>query len=179
MIAKNTIILQKKFNIVLSEIENENFANKLDLRTTSALNDETALKVVETIEKKKDCSTTVALLLVAGVVQRGGTNKSAGTSTNFEFNGKTLNAQELQNIVTSLSNKGTNRQLARALSNEIAEVALAANIEGDLANQMRYDHPDLTTTEAVWCSNFQTTNPNCPPKVRDWLVNNYKNRFNR
>jgi hypothetical protein len=30
-----------------------------------------------------------------------------------------------------------------------------------------------------WCSNFQTTNPNCPEKVRNWLLKNFKERFKR
>jgi hypothetical protein len=65
--------------------------------------------------KKNECSTTVALLLISGVVQRGGTNKSAGSNTSFTCGELTLNEQELQNIVSSVSSKGTNRPLARAL----------------------------------------------------------------
>lgn len=38
--------------------------------------------------------------------------------------------------------------------------------EGDLAKQMRRDDPQLQFSDAVWCSNFQTTNPQCPEKVR-------------
>ena len=44
------------------------------------------------------------------------------------------------------------------MADEIAEVSLELEIEGDLANQMRYDYPDIILEEAVWCSNFQTTN---------------------
>lgn len=149
MIAKKSILLLKKFEIVLSEIETVKKKNKLELRTANSLSDEAAEKVVDIVKKKNECSTTVALLLISGVVQRGGTNKSAGSNKSFTCGELTLNAQELQAAVSSVSNKGTNRQLARALCNEIYQVALAANIEGDLANQMRYYHPDLTTTEAV------------------------------
>jgi hypothetical protein len=179
MIAKNSFYLSKKFEIQFSEIETVNLQNEQNLRTTSSLSNEAAAEVVSAIVKKKDCTETIALLLITGVVQKGGTNKSAGSNTSFTCGDLSLNAQELQNIVSSVSKKGTNRQLARTLCNEIAQVALAANVEGDLANQMRYDHPDLSTTEAIWCSNFQTTNPDCPSKVREWLVNNYKSRFNR
>ena len=38
--------------------------------------------------------------------------------------------------------KATNRQFARALANEIAQVAIQLNIEGDLANQMKFEFPD-------------------------------------
>lgn len=44
------------------------------------------------------------------------------------------------------------------MADEIAEVSLELEIEGDLANQMRYDYSDIILEEAVWCSNFQTTN---------------------
>jgi hypothetical protein len=88
---------------------------KLDLRITSSLSDEAAEKVVGIIMKKNECSTTVALLLISGVVQRGGMNKSAGSNISSTCGELTLNAQELQNIVLSVSSKSTNRPLARAL----------------------------------------------------------------
>ncbi len=179
MIAKKSVYLLKEYKIDLSEIESVNLQNERDMRTTSSLSDQAASDVVGLVIKKKKCTETMALLLITGLLQKGGTNKSAGSNTSFSFGDYSLNAQELQNIVLSVNNKATNRQLARTLCNEIAQIAQAVNIEGDLANQMKYDHPDLTSTEAAWCSNFQTTNPNCPSKVRDWLVNNYKNRFNR
>lgn len=179
MIVKRSVYLLKEYRIDLSEIESVNLQEEYEVRTISSLSDKAASDVVELVIKKKKCTETMALLLITGLLQKGGTNKSAGSNTSFSCGNYSLNAQELQNIVLSVNNKATNRKLARTLCNEIAQIALAVNIEGDLANQMRYDHPDLTTTEAVWCSNFQTTNPNCPSKVRDWLVNNYKNRFNR
>ena len=36
-----------------------------------------------------------------------------------------------------------------------------------------------TYTEKVWCSNFQTQNPNCPENIKKWLVENFRSRFNR
>ena len=65
------------------------------------------------------------------------------------------------------------------MADEIAEVSLELEIEGDLANQMRYDYSDITLEEAVWCSNFQTTNTHGSDRVRNWLVDNYRKRFNR
>ena len=44
---------------------------------------------------------------------------------------------------------------------------------------MRYDYPELTSEDAVWYLNFQTTDQNCPEHVRIWLVYNYKSRFNK
>ena len=73
----------------------------------------------------------------------------------------------------------TNRQFAKAIANDKAKISLFLEIEGDLSNQIKYEYPNLPLEEAVWCSNFQTTNSNCPAKIRNWLVKNYRNRFNR
>ena len=144
-----------------------------------ALPDHIVEKIIEKIKEKKKVSETVAIVLIAGLMQNGGTNKNAGQTTQFSVGDFSLAAQDLQNILKAIDPKATSRQLARSLAPQIAEVALNLGLEGDLANQMKYDHPDLTLEEAVWCSNFQTTNQECPERVRNWLVNNYKNRFNR
>jgi hypothetical protein len=70
------------------------------LRTTSSLSDEASIEVVSAVEKKKKCTQTIALLLITGVVQKGGTNKSAGSNTSFTCGEFSLNAQELQSIVS-------------------------------------------------------------------------------
>jgi hypothetical protein len=148
-------------------------------RVTSEMAEKTVEKIINTLTGKKKISETIAVALIAGLVQNGGTNKGAGNSAKFTLGDQTLSAQELSNYIKKEQANGTVRQLARAMADEIAEVSLALGIKGDLANQMRYDHPDISQEEAVWCSNFQTTNTNCPTLVREWLVNNYRNRFNR
>lgn len=162
------------FNIV-----DQNSSKLSNIRVTNILDERTTDVIIEEIMEKKNCAETEALMLLSGLLQKGGTNKSAGNSTKFIIGDMSLTAQELQNILNEKKRGATNRQLARALADEIAEISLVLNIEGDLSNQMRYDFPELTLTEAVWCSNFQTTNPNCPENVRHWLVKNYKSRFNR
>lgn len=128
--------------------------------------------------KKLDDYETVWILL-AGLLQSGGTNRGAGNSVIFTYDDHSLAAQELQSLIKKVKKNATNRQLARTIADQIVEIAIELNIPGDLAEQMRYEHPDLLKIEKIWCSNFQTTNPNCPERVRNWLVLNYKNRFNR
>lgn len=148
-------------------------------RVTSEVSEKTVEKVINAIIDKKGVSETLAITLITGLVQNGGTNKGAGNSAKYTIDDQTLSAQELSNYIKKEQANGTIRQFARAIADEIAEVSLTLDIEGDLANQMRYDHPDITPEEAAWCSNFQTTNTNCPTRVREWLVKNYRNRFNR
>ena len=150
-----------------------------NIRITSEISEDAAYQIVNNISEKKGTSVTVTVALIAGLTQNGGTNKGAGSSAKFTFEDKTLTAQELTHYIKKVQENGTIRQLARAMADDIAAVAIKLGIEGDLANQMRYDYPDLTHEEAVWCSNFQTTNINCPDRVRNWLVDNYRKRFNR
>jgi hypothetical protein len=168
------------FKRILNMFEIDNLKNiQENARVTSEMTEKTIEKIINTLAAKKGISETIAVALISGLVQNGGTNKGAGNSAKFALGDLTLSAQELGNYIKREQSNGTIRQLARAMADDIAEVSLALGIEGDLANQMRYDHPDITQEEAIWCSNFQTTNTNCPILVREWLVKNYRSRFNR
>ena len=101
------------------------------------------------------------------MLQSGGTNKKAGNSVVFTYDDYSLAASELQTLIKKVKKNATNRQLARILANQIVEISIELNIAGDLAKQMRYEHPDLSEIEKIWCSNFQTTNSNCPERVRN------------
>jgi hypothetical protein len=48
---------------------------------------------------------------------------------------------------------------------------------GNLARTMKLEMKNVTHEEAVWASDFQTYNPECPDRVRNWLVKNYRSRF--
>jgi hypothetical protein len=180
---KITKIIKTRFDLDITELQKFS-SESTTSRMTSFLPPATVENVLRSIIEKKKCTETVAVCLIAGLAQKGGTNKSATNSATFSLNvgdkqPVSLTAQELINIIKSHEKSGTIRQLARSLADEIYEVAIALRIEGDLASQMKYDHPELPFEDAAWCSNFQTTNPNCPTNVRNWLVNNYKSRFNR
>jgi hypothetical protein len=176
---KSTKINLIKYVPNLEKIADTMHTELSEIRVTNSLTDDICNQIIDKIKEKYSFTIEQTFVVIAGVLQRGGTNKSARSNTKFIMNGISFSAQDLQNIINTISKNSTNRQFARAMANEIAEIALTLSIEGDLANQMRFEYPDLSSTEAVWCSNFQTTNPNCPDRVRKWLVNNYKNRFNK
>lgn len=175
------VSLAKKVKFDLETITNSVTLNenKNDLKITNVLSESTCDEILDKLKKKYQFDDAEVYVAITVVLQRGGTNKGAGNTAKVTLRDKSLTAQDLQNTINVTKKNATNRQFARALANEIVQVALQLNIEGDLANQMRFEFPDLTQEEAIWCSNFQTTNPQCPERVRNWLVQNYKNRFRK
>jgi hypothetical protein len=160
-------------------LKEEIVETKQSSRPTAELSKETCTKVLHTIKEKKNLKNiNQALILTTGLAQNGGTNRNAGSSISYSAFNKTLNVSDLQSYLRANNlNTATIRQFCRGLANEIAQTAEIIGQDGDLANQMGRDDPNITKAEAAWCSNFQTTNPNCPEKVRHWLLNNFKDRF--
>lgn len=186
-VIKPTLIAKLKIDHeLLAQERTKLIEQNVTTRVTNAISDDVIDKVCEDIKKKlkieslseKESDLTVIILLT-GLLQNGGTNRIIGNGIRYSYNQHSLDAKTLNDIIKKHQKNGTIRQLARSLANDIAEVAITLNIEGDLANQMRMDYPDLTDVDAAWCSNFQTTNSRCPEEVRNWLVDNYRNRFNR
>jgi hypothetical protein len=143
-----TKILQSKYDynkikqIAINIKENYKTSNKIDEKIID--------KIIEDVKDKlKIESKEEALLLVAGVLQKGGSNKNALNSVKFKHNNKILSAQELQQIVNKNQKNLTNRQFAKAIANDIAKISLFLEIEGDLSNQIKYEYPNLPLEEAV------------------------------
>lgn len=150
----------------------------LSSRQESQLSKEESITILNNLkEEKKLPSIENALVLVTGLAQVGGSNSNANVNAKFTHNGVTITAMELKNSIKKITKNGTIRQLCRALADEIAEIAMAMKLEGDLARTMRQEHSEITPEEAIWCSNFQTNNPNCPDKVKEFLKDNYRKRF--
>ena len=59
------------------------------------------------------------------------------------------------------------------IGSTIYKIARALEEPGDLAIQMKLDHPDITREEEYWCSNFQKSNSDCPKRVGNWLKNHF------
>jgi hypothetical protein len=143
-----TKILQSKYDlnkiqqIAINIKKNYKTSNKIDEKITDKIIEETKDRL--RIESKEE-----ALVLITGVLQKGGSNKNALNSVTFEHNNKILSAQELQQIVSKIQKNITNRQFARAIANDIAKISLLLEIEGDLSNQIKYEYPNLSIQEAV------------------------------
>nr|YP_009476639.1 hypothetical protein StoMt_p003 [Storeatula sp. CCMP1868]AVM81132.1 hypothetical protein StoMt_p003 [Storeatula sp. CCMP1868] len=130
------------------------------------------------MKKKKIEKLDIVMGLISIIAQSGGTNKSAGTNLEHSIKNHTLNAGEIKATIKEIEPKATFRQFCREMQNEIQAYAQELEIEGDLSMQARNDMPEVSMVEATWCSNFQTDNPCCPKKIREWLKTNQQNRFN-
>lgn len=143
-----TKTLQSKYD--LNKIQQIANNIKKNYKTSYKIDEKITDKIIEEVKDRlKIESKEEALVLVTGVLQKGGSNKNALNSVKFEHNNKTLSAQELQQIVNKIQKNVTNRQLARAIANDIAEISLLLEIEGDLYNQIKYEYPNLSIEEAV------------------------------
>lgn len=59
----------------------------------------------------------------------------------------------------------------------IARFAIQLQEPGDLFRQMLLDSPSASLEKLCWCSNFQSTNPECPENVQNWLKSDFQKRF--
>lgn len=166
---------------ILETLKTNNTSKKNSISNT--MSESQCLKVFNHLREnyKDPINETTLSILITGLLQSGGSNKNAGNSVSYHFSDTdgehTLTASQLLNAIKKVDKKATPRQYAKGVASMVAELATFFEIEGDLASQMKLTHPDLSVQDAVWCSNFQTHNPNCPHMVRNWLVENYKSRF--
>lgn len=162
--------------------DNINMDTKGTTNTPQAIGSMTEESCMKVIEKVKDITKTdskeMSMLLIAGLCQRGGTNKNISGTVMYQISDKQLTAQQFQKICQD-TGKGTPRQFARTMAQDIVDAAKILNEEGDLARQMRLEFPKISSEEAIWCSNYQGSNPNCPETVRKWLVFDQRRRFGR
>lgn len=162
----------------LLELKNKKGADKMfKNRSAHQLDYKDVEIIIQKLQdlKKSDSKEEIAVL-IAGLMQTGGSNQGAKQKANFEYGDLRLSALELEQVINQVKPEATIRQLARVLANEIANIGILFELEGDLATQMKREHPDLTNEEAAWCSNFQTANPNCPERVKAWLNEDVRNR---
>jgi NCAIR mutase (PurE)-related protein len=140
--------LQSKYDF--NKIQQIAINIKKNYKTSNKIDEKITDKIIEEVKDRlKVESKEEALVLITGVLQKGGSNKNAINSIKFEHNNKILSAQELQQIVNKIQKNVTNRQFARAIANDIAKISLLLEIEGDLSNQIKYEYPNLSLEEAV------------------------------
>lgn len=174
---KSFLLLASKYN--LFKIRQIAILSKKHYWKNISLNKIIVHKIIEETRKKINAkSREEALIIIAGLMQKGGSNKNAVKRIHFTYINLTLSAREFEVILSKIVKDVTPWQFAWFIANDLAKVALILEIEGDLSNQIKYEYPSLPLKDLVWCSSFQTTNPRCPSKIRNWLVKNYRNRFN-
>ena len=142
--------LFKKSKFDLYKIQQMATNIKKNYQKTVLIDSNTIDKVIEEIKQKfKLSSKEEAMILITGLLQKGGSNKNALNSVKFTYDNNTLSAKEFQDTIHKIKKNITSRQFAKVIANDIAKVGLLLELEGDLSNQMRYEYPNLTVEEAV------------------------------
>lgn len=149
-------------------------------KNSGVLSEDKASKIIDAIVTLKkiegDSKRVLALALIMGIGQNGGSNKNIGT-VSYTVDKYSLSNIELNKAIGSIDKAATPRQFFRTIRDEVQELAEAFGEPGDLHRKLLADHPNASLTDQTWCSNFQTGNPNCPELIRDWLLQNAKQRF--
>ena len=117
-------------------------------------------------------------LAIGLLAQEGATSpRFTQTRTSSEF-GITLSVKQLTELTKN--RKTTIRRLARGLRTEAILAAKLFEVEGNLSKQYKLDNPTAQLQELIWVSDFQTfsNDSSMPANVRNWLLNNYNQRFN-
>lgn len=143
-----TIITKSKYD--LTKIQQIATNIKKNYQKTTFIDENIVNKIIEeTKEKFKLSSKEEALILITGLMQKGGSNKNAMDSVTFIYGNYALSAKEFKNIIQKVKKTITVRQFARYVADDIAKVSLLLELEGDLSNQMKYEYPSLIIEEAV------------------------------
>lgn len=142
------------------------------------VSESTTQNIIDAVKNKaKYSSDADAMVMIAALCQMGGTNRGGLHQITFTYRGVRMSGLELNLLIKEAGKGVTARQFAKTHATVIHSIAEALNIPGDLAKKRELDVARQTQEQAVWCSNFQTKNPDCDKEVRQWLLNNYKSRF--
>lgn len=138
-----------------------------------------AEKIIQDLmELKKLTDPQHALAIIAMLFQQGGTARSCDGNMSVTLFGKTVKLAELRKILKQNSCNKAERKLARALAQEIYEVARIIEIQGNLYQKIQKQNLErvFTVEEKIWLSDFQSDNNNCPVALRILIQNTFKNK---
>ena len=113
--------------------------------------------------------------------------QAGAASPKFDKNRKTniskftFNTKALQEAVSKTDGQLTMRKVARHLKKEIQYVAETWGLPGNLSKRYLLDNPDASIQEQIWASDFHTftSDEDIPEKVKNWLIKNYNDRWNK
>jgi hypothetical protein len=139
-------------------------------------------KVLEA--QKKDINNEniyAAQFCICALLQMGAASPKFDPNKTFTANSITVDNKTLKKAINDIDSSLTPRKVARALRDDIAEVGRKKNIPGNLSKSYQLQHPNAQISDLIWVSDFQTFNNNnsIPIEVKEWLLENYNNRFEK
>lgn len=131
-------------------------------------------------EKKLEASQATynkVLVTLAHMCQRGATSPKYAESITILDYGVSLKVGDLK--FACKKNGITVRKFARGIRGTIIKLAKKFNIEGNLAKSYKLTVQDYDVQDLIWVSDFNTfsDDPEIPEHIKEWLLNNFKNRF--
>ncbi|NJM80588.1 MAG: hypothetical protein HC854_14990 [Flavobacterium sp.] len=178
----------KKFNLeeITNRAKNMNIEDLKD-SVKSSYNNEASPEEIEKIIlglcEEKETTPDIVLTALAILLQQGATSVKTPGQKGAIVKGKRIEVNDIRRIAKKSALKRSDislRQIARALKQEIVDILLTMGDcapDGNLSKLMKLELKNVTKTEAIWASDFQTYNEKCPERVRNWLVNNYMQKF--
>jgi hypothetical protein len=157
----------------------ENKDLKVTLPRSPSLDNTQVEEVLEEFSTKQGLNKNDAKVVIAILFQSGGTNRSCDGNLQTTFKDKTIKLAYLRKALATCKLKNNERKLARALADDIALIAEALNIPGNLYSSIQRLNPEIIIDPkmSVWLSDFQANNNNCPAQAKT-LINNFFEKRN-
>lgn len=133
--------------------------------------------LIKAIANLKSIQPSEAFLGIAIICQKGGTSKRAQGDIYAVLNGKKLTLSELRETIKNNDYKFTLRQWARTYATQIYKVCSLFEIDGDLAKILTRKDDSINAEDAIWCSNFQMDNLDCPENIRGHIKKHFSELF--
>lgn len=138
---------QKPPEDYLNELVKESKTLEIDVQGSyvgvGRLPTQTAIEVIKKISSKHKLTEGETMVALAYLFQKGASTKGCNPSEAVTINGNTLSVKQMRTIMTQMGLQNRDRQLARTLSSQILEIAIAKDIPGNLSRAIssRYDIP--------------------------------------
>jgi UDP:flavonoid glycosyltransferase YjiC (YdhE family) len=187
---KNNNMTNNNFEQIFKNFDKE--AEKINLTPSAEDSDmklvrTTVDRSIERLAAIKQISIPLATVGLCGLLQAGAYLKGVQNRV-INFNNVPFDKKELVYALEKAKSTFTLRVIARSIKEEIIIVSRKYQIPGHLFARFKIEHPELpldfknnpeALEYAIYCTDFQIDNPNCPQVVRTFLSTRELDRSNR
>jgi len=135
--------------------------------------------ILESIKKKyllNDAGDAIPVL--AMLFQGGATARGCDGNMVISIYDKEFKLADIRKILKEASCNRAERKLARSLADQLHEVSVLMELDGNLYKKIQRTHLDkkFDQSEKSWMSDYQADNPNCPLQIRNLIVETFQSR---
>jgi len=143
---------------------------------------ETQLAMKTLTEELKLPSDKETLIVLTILFQKGGTARQCDGNLEAKIGDKTVKLAQIRSSLKNCRLPKSERKLARSVASILQQIAEVYNIPGNLASVIS-SRPDfegqLNDKDKTWLSDFQSGNPDCPEKLRQYINKHFSNLTNK